>query len=243
MIISNNRALLRDLDAVALKQIPFASAVALTRTAEAAERALIAEMASTFDNPSPYIVRRGTFIKSANKSNLTAIVGIKNRDNGRGASPATYVKEHFFGGARNQKPFELALAGIGALPRGWKAIPGDGLKRDRYGSPDRKQLAEIIGALRSGMRSYKGRDKRMALVGYFVVAPGSKAARARHLRPGIYRRTQRGNAGALAPVFVFVQVAAYSKTLDLRTIVERVANTEFARHFDREFAKAVSGAR
>lgn len=225
------------------RQIQYASAVSLTRAAQAAEKGLRAAMTSTFDNPTPYI-GRGTYITPATKTRLEAVVGIKDRNNGSGASPATYVKEHFWGGARGQKPFERAISGLGVLPNGWKAIPGAGLKRDRYGSPDRKQLAEIIGSLAAGMRSYKGRGKRMALVGYFVVPPTAPAARARHLKPGIYRRTQRGaGGGALSPVFIFVRVAAYRKALDLKAIVEPAAEAEFRKQFDKVFAAAMRDAR
>lgn len=232
----------RRLAADARGQIPFATALALTRTAKKVEGALRGELGKVFDTPAPYVAR-GTFITPAKKANLEAHVGMKDENNGRGVSPAKYVRESFSGGMRGQKPFEVAMRAMGVLPAGWKAMPGEGLKRDRYGAPDRKQLAEIMGSLRTRMRAYKGRGKRMQAVGYFAIRPGDARAQSRHLVPGIFRRIQAGRGSALQPVFVFVTEAAYRVRLDLQKIGDDTVRDEFTAEFEAALARALESAR
>ncbi len=209
------------------KQSRFAAAVALTRTAKQVETRLQQDMASTFENPTPWVLK-GTFTKSATPQTLTATVGSKDRQ-------SLYVKEHFESGFRGQKPYELALVSIGALPSGYRAIPGSGMKIDNRGNPSRAQLRELIGSLSSRMQVAKGRGKNTKLVGYFAVMPGSLS----HLAPGIYWRQGR----AIKPMLVFVQQAGYRKVLDLPTIAADVVNKEFAQQFGLAFDQAMRTAR
>ena len=238
----NAAELSRHLSATAREQVPFATALALTRTAKTLERSMQMELGRVFDNPTPFVAR-GTFSTSAKKRELTATVGMRDRTGAGRAGPAMYVKESFSGGTRNLKPFERALKKLGALPEGYKAVPGDYLKTDRYGSPDRKTLAEIIGALSSGFSVHAGRGKRASLVGYFVVMPGA-AGRAAHFKyPGIFRRVQRGDERAVQCVFVFQTAASYDKRLDLPVLARAVVTRDFENHFKAALAQAQSKPR
>lgn len=233
----NAAALSRHLSATAREQLPFATALALTRTAKALERALQIELAQVFDNPTPFVAR-GTFSTLANKRELTATVGMRDRTRDGRAGPALYVKESFSGGARDMKPFERALKKLGALPEGYKAVPGADLKIDRYGNPDRKTLTEIIGALSSGFSVHSGRGKRAARVGYFVVMPGAAGRAAHFKQPGIFRRVQRGTERAVQSMLVFQTAATYRKRLDLPALARAIV----ARDFDRQFKAALAQA-
>lgn len=214
---------------VADKQARYAAAVSLTRTAKVVEKRLQTDMASTFDNPAPWIARQGTFVERADKQTLTARVGIKDRQ-------ALYVKEQFLaGGARGPKPFEKALSGMGVLPAGYRAIPGQGLKLDSRGIPNRAQLSEIFGSLASRMQVAKGRGKRMRMVGYFVVPVGSQS----HLHPGVWWRSGR----AIKPMLVFVRNAGYRKAFDLLQAAREVVNRDFERLFAEAFDNAMRTAR
>jgi hypothetical protein len=209
------------------KQARYATAVALTRTAQAVEKRLKSDMERVFDNPSPWI-KRGTYMKRADKATLTAEVGVQARQ-------ALYVKESFMSGARGQKPYEKALAGMGALPSGYRAVPGAGLKLDARGIPNRKQLSEMFGSLASRMQVYKGRGKRAKLTGYFVVPVGAS----RRLAAGVWWRSGR----AVKPILIFVRQAGYRKVLDLPRSAREVVNAEFARLFDAALAQAMRSAR
>lgn len=238
----NAAEVVKGLGALAQNQLPFATAVAITQTAKDVEKGLQTEIKTVFDNPSPYI-SRGTFSTSATKAKPEATIGMKDFGNARGASPARYVQESFGGGARGQKPFEIVLRSLGVLQAGWKAMPGEGMKLDRYGAPDRKVLAEIIGALKSGFSAYKGRGKRLAAVGYFAVPVGATRPQVQHLPPGIYRRIKSDSASAIQPVFIFVQAAQYQTRIDLKKIAQEVVRQKFEERFKAALERALRTAR
>lgn len=229
----DTRAATRWMSDMQRRQIPFATALALTRTAKLVEKSLQQELASKLD-ASPY-TKRSTFSTSATKTNLRAIVGIKDKKPAGGTAPAVLLKEHFGGGMRGNKPMEKAIALLGLLPSGWRIVPGAGMPLDAYGNPKRNAVRELIGALRSRIQVYQGRGKRMGLVGYFVVQVGSQS----HLDPGIYWRKGR----ALRPMFLFVQSASYSKRFDLPAMGRRVVDEQFASQFSAAFSQAISSAR
>lgn len=209
------------------KQARFAAAVALTKTGKQVEKRLQADMQQSLNNPAPWVAR-GTFTKSATKADLTATVGMRDRQ-------ALYVKEHFLAGLRGQKPYEKALAGMGVLPRGYKAVPGAGLKLDARGIPNRGQLREIFGSLASRMQVYKGRGKRVHAEGYFVVPVGSRS----RLHHGVWWRSGR----SIKPMLIFVQAASYRKVMDLPKSAAEVVNQDFARLFGEAFDQATKTAR
>jgi len=179
------------------KQARFAAAKTITQTAKEVEKQLVKDMQGTFDRPSPYTLK-GTFSTSATPAKLEATIGLKNK--GQRVPPAVLLKEHFTAGYRGAKPMERALAGMGALPKGWRALPGQGMRLDAYGNPRRAQVREILGSLASRMKIARtvgrGKKKTTQLQGYFVVPVGTKS----HLHPGVYWHAGR----SLKPMFVFV---------------------------------------
>lgn len=225
----------------ARKQVPFATALAITRTAKAVEQDLRGELGSKFDRPTPYVAK-GTFSTSAKKTDLTAWVGMRDQAR-RGGSPAQYVREQFGGGVRGQKPFERALSAMGALPEGWRAMPAAGIKTDRYGNPDRRTITEVLGALKRRVSVFAGRGKRMAQVGYFVVREGDSNPRVRHLSPGIWRRIARGKERATVPVFIFTTSASYQRRIDLPRITGKTVQRVFRAEFNRAIERAMRTAR
>lgn len=241
-IHDNLPQVLRGLTAFEQEQVPFALALALTRTGKEVETTLQQTLSSTFASPTPWIVR-GTFASVATKVKPETTVGMKDQAPARGPSQATYVKEHFSGGERGMKPMEVALRARGALPNGWRAMPGAGMKLDRYGNPDRKVVTEILGAIKRRMGVYSGRGKQAALVGYFVVKPGSSDPRVRQLEPGIWKRIDRPGESVVTPMFLFVSDANYSKRIDLARVAGAVVERRFPLQFDVALARAVETAR
>ena len=217
------------------KQVPFATAVAITKTAKSVEKRLQADMSRAFKSASPF-VQRATFSTSATKANLSATVGIKDKKPAGGTAPSVLLKEHFTGGVRGNKPFEKALITMGVMPQGYRAIPGNGMKLDAYGNPSRREIGEMLGALRSRMQVFKGRGKNVALVGYFVVPVGA----ASKLHPGVYKRIDRA---VLATMFIFVRRASYQKVIDFERDATRVVASEFQQNFDAALINAMRTAR
>lgn len=211
----------------AAKQVRFATAVALTRTAKKGSERLQKEMQRQFDQPTPWI-GRGTFSSGAKPVTLEARFGVKDRQ-------ALYVKEHFSAGRRAQKPFERVLRSMGVLPADYRAVPGAGLQLDSRGNPNRNQLREILGALKSRVAVAKGRGRRMQLQAYFVIPPGH----ASHLHPGVWQRTGR----AITPVLIFVAAAAYRRRIDLPRLAQKLVAQEFEAEFAKAFDQAMRTAR
>lgn len=217
----------------AQKQARYATAVALTRTANGVKEDLAAAMRAGLPGASPYTLK-GQYVRPATKARLEAIVGMKDIKPSRGTSPATLVREHFTGGRRGNKPMEVALRSAGALPSGWMVVPAAGMPLDAYGNPRKAAVVEVLGSLRRGVAVVG----RRAVKAYFIARPGDR--RTAHLAPGVYRRT---NNRAIQPVFLFIPPAAYRKRIDLAHIARRVVDRDFARHFDTAYRQALATAR
>lgn len=224
-----------NLSDMASKQVPFATAKAITMTARSVEGRLQKDMAGAFESASPY-VKRSTFSTSATKVKMEATVGLKDKKPSGGTAPSVLLKEHFTGGLRGNKPYEKAMIAVGWMPSGWRAIPGTGIKKDRYGNPNRKEIGEMLGALRTKLQIFKGRGKKAALIGYFVVPVGANS----HLSAGIYKRVARGS---IQPMFIFVKSAGYRKVINLQRTADEVVRREFQPNFDASFAEAIRTAR
>lgn len=225
----------RKLNDIGKKQVPFAAAKAITKTAKAVGQRFQSDMAGAFKSASPF-VKRATFSTSATKANLTATVGLKDQKQSGGTAPAVLLKEHFTGGLRGNKPFEKAITALGGMPAGYRAVPGSGIKLDAYGNPSRKEIGEMLGSLRTRMQVFKGRGKTTELVGFFIVPVGAKS----HLHAGIYKRLARG---AIKAMFLFVSKADYRKVMDMERSAREVVAREFNPNFDSAFADAMRTAK
>ena len=98
------------------KQVRYATAVALTRTATQIKAALPAELDRVLDRPTPF-TKRGIYLKAARRDNLTAEVGFMDRQ-------ASYLALQFTGGVRRptargiRLPGNIELNAFGNIPRG-----------------------------------------------------------------------------------------------------------------------------
>lgn len=238
-ITVDTRDALRYLDSVQRKQIPFATSVALNKTAKAAQEDIKTEMQRVLDKPKPYTLG-GTFMRPSTKTVLEAVVGLK--DQAASGRPAgKYLQVQVSGGARRTTGYELALTKLGALPAGQRAIPAKGAKLDRYGNLNQQQLTEIIGALKSGARVFKGKGKRAHAGGYFIARRG--VTQTAHLEPGIYYRIERAGQSAIVPVLIFTERAQYHKTLDIYRTVKRTVDKRFNTEFSSALQRALDTAR
>ena len=234
------------------QQIPFAVSVAVNTLAKLGQGAMHTAMQRAFDRPKPYTLG-GTFVARGNKRNPTATVGLIDKPKGAGRAPGKYLSPQIGGGNRPMAGYEVALRAIGALPNGYRAVPSERLKLDRYGNIQRKDLAEIIGALKTGLRVAAGRGKRAHLRGYFVALPGQRNTA--HLHPGIWLRVERAaptnskrkNSGkatsAVQPVLMFVQRTTYKQRLDVRAAVETSVRQNARAEMDKALEYAMSTAR
>ena len=242
----NTQALKRRLGDIVERQLPFASARALTQTAKQAQGAVRTAMTEVFDRPTAYTLN-STFVRPATKTKLAARVWLKD-EAVKAVAPAKYLLPQVEGGGRRQKRSEVALANAGILPPGWYLVPGKSVRLDGAGNVPRSIILQIISDLRAspdvGFRSNRltkrearERGKRFRESRFFVVKPGSKA------QPGIYRKIDSAFGRAAQPVFIFTAQPQYTRRLDFYGVVERVARANLEENFAASLADALRTAR
>ncbi|WP_339678300.1 hypothetical protein, partial [uncultured Zhongshania sp.] len=157
-------------------QIPFATAVGLTRTSKAAQGDLTNSIGSVFDRPTAR-TKSAVFSTSANKRNLRAQIGIKDKASG-GRAPADYLSAQILGGRRKAKGLERALQSRGLMRKGQMLAPRRDTKLNRYGNISKAQARAVINSIDSGGT---GRGRK------YVVKAGE----------GVYWRKGKGLKGFL----------------------------------------------
>ncbi len=194
-------------------------ATALTRTAHEVRVDVQREMAVVFDRPTPYTLR-SVRVEGATAARPEAHVFISEQRAPRDPSPAVVLKPQVEGGGRGMKGLELALQAIGALPSGWKVVPGQGARLDAYGNVSRGLVQQVVTQLRqsyvrTGPVNARGYARAVRKAGsrFLVIKPGSKT------QPGVYAADVVGRN--IVPVFVFVSRADYRKRLDFYGVAQR----------------------
>lgn len=254
---SGLRERLATLDRLEREQLPFAAALALTRTAQTVAEALRTEMQIVFDRPTPATLN-SLYIQAATKEKMEARVWIKDGRSagpggtavgregawGKGRAAIRWLTPEIFGGPRSDKGVEALLRRRGVLTQGQYVVPGDSLPRDQYGNIGRGKLNQIL----SGARLFTQE-------GYSANATGSKRSRAKshgkryfvmhdtNRKPfAVAERTGRGRAG-LRIVLAFTKRPTYGQTLDWFAVAERTADESLAVEFEKALAQALATRR
>jgi len=217
--------------ALATDQVPYATALALTRTAQFVQKELASEMDKAFDRPTPF-TKNGMRVVPATKSRLAASVDFKDRQ-------AKYLTPEVYGGPRGTKGFERLLQGAGILPSGWYAVPAQGVHMDRYGNVPGGTLTKILSqlnALKDSLQHESAEMRRRRNLTrqqgrYFAVIP-DRPARNR-LKPGIYERLGTTRIARVLPIFMFVrQAPTYRERYNFRQLGEIKARQRFPTEFE-----------
>lgn len=248
MIISVNidiRDALKQLADIKDKQLPFATSLAINRTAQKVKEREQHEIRDVFYRPTPFI-QNSIFIKPSNKTNLTARVGVKDNAFGKGIPAIKPLEAEIVGGERRLKRYEVALRAIGVLPDGYFTVPGEGAEIDSFGNMKAGQIRQLLSYFRAnrdvGSTSNSTDKTRAKLakntntkrgISYFVGSPGDGKAPL-----GIWMKVYSNFGTAIRPILIFVQSANYEAIFDF----ELVAKTTVDREIDGEFAKALDEA-
>jgi hypothetical protein len=226
-------------------------ATALTRTAQAVQKAEVAEMRDVFDRPTPYTLN-SIFVKPAIAANLEAQAGIKD-DYGGSRSALAWLRWHITGGQRTPKAFEKLLMRAGAMHTEQRVVPGKFARLDAFGNISRGQIVQILsqlridttaGSTRSLPRVLKGDNKATARAkantirrsygragGRYVAFPNGRG----RLKPGVYlneghnfgAKVGYGNSSRMRPVLVYVSKAEYEAgNFDFDYVGRRVVERE-----------------
>lgn len=225
--------LTRKLTAMQREQIPFATAKALTKTAQKVQAATVKEMQSKFDRPTPFTLK-SLWTKPATKRDLSAMVYLKDEPFGKNRlSMAQIIGHQFAGGARNGKSIEFWLRNAGLISAGEFIAPGDGARMDQYGNMSRGQIAQIMSQLRLGTdlgwASKSLRSKRaVKQAGAMFWSRGGR------LRRGVWMRAK----GSVIPLLIVVRTPNYRQRIDMQSIASRTVSE----HFSSEFSAALDDA-
>lgn len=255
--VTGIEALQKRLDKVSAGQLPFAMALALTRTAQDAKDALVNEMRAVFDRPTPYTLS-SHYVKAATKRDLSAKVYLKEFA-GKGTPAGKFLGPEIMGGHRVLKRFEMALRNKGLLPDGRYVVPGKACPMDAYGNPQRSVIIQVLSYLQAfGEQGYKANitearkaklakgSRRKQGFEYFVSrGPGtfSYSGRMQNLPAGIWKRTSFAAGSAVQPIFMFVKSPIYSKRYNFYEVAHRVAKSKFAGHFREAWREALATAK
>ena len=233
------------------RKIERCTAIALTKTAQHAQKAVIAEMPRVFDRPTPYALR-GTRVKPANykTGRMEASVEFKT-DTSKGNRAEQFLRAEVFGGARRPKRFENALRRMHILPAGMSIVPGGAMKLDAFGNIPAGEIVTIMRYLevfgQQGYRSnytaktrsrlkYKPKEGKLGFE-LIVIRPGSRPRRGgKPLHPGIWKRTFFATSSAIQPLLMFVRQPMYRSRLPLDRIRDQAVETHFSTEFGKAFA-------
>jgi hypothetical protein len=206
------------------RQVKYATAVALTRTAKRIQDLAEKEIDKVFDRPTKFI-QKGFFTKPANPANLEAVIGIKDRQ-------AKVLLPHIIGGGRDRKPFEERLAIDTSKAAGFW-VPGQGIRLNASGNLTMGQITQIAAGLK---RTGKYAD---VFVGVPVGHPGAPY--------GIWGRKTKGRGkkavSGIVPLLMRISAPTYRQRFDFKGIAEKHAQRIFNEEFDRAFRQAMASAR
>jgi hypothetical protein len=239
------------LDDIERKQLPYATARGLTMTIKDANEELVKQMSSRFDRPTPWTLK-GTYIKPATKTNLTASVEIKSDKLNAGAAAIDWLAHEIYGGQRILKRFEQLLIRANRMPSGTYLVPAKSMPLDQYGNVSRGEIQRVIADLSAqpfdasanstkGSRQRRARSRTKRAVFYFSTYPSNQ--KTSHLKPGIYQRTLLGFGSSVRPAFLFVSKAQYRVRLPFDEIVANKAKERWPIRFEEALAIALATAR
>lgn len=221
---------IKNLDDIEREQLPFALALAATRTAQDIQKAEKKLIAQTFDRPTKYTLN-SVWIKSATKKNPTAAVWLKDDwSSGLGGNNAAeYLSPHIFGGPRTAKKFEKAMRRKGLLKLNQFVIPANSAKLDRFGNVSGGQIGKMlsnIGAQHDARQNSKITNK----ISYFLFEndDGSMS--------GIWRRTPNG----IMPFMLFTNKApTYQKRFPFFELANRIMSKRLTLNFNKAMDEAL----
>ncbi|WP_325065248.1 hypothetical protein [Pseudomonas xionganensis] len=252
------RERLQTLDRLEREQLPFAAALALTRTAQEIQKGLRSEIETVFDRPTRATLN-SLYLQPATKEKMEARVWIKDGRStnaagnlvgkegqwGKGRAASTWLNPQVYGGGRGDKGFEKMLRRKGALGPGQYVVPGEKLGLDQYGNIGRGNLNKILsGAQLFTQEGYNAnatdsvRSRRKGNRRYFLIRKGSRPI-------GVAERLGRGQGSRnnIRIVLAFVRRPTYSQRLDFFGVAEKIAKDQLPVQFELALARALGTRR
>lgn len=205
------------------KQVAYAAAVALTRTAKAVQAEMPAVMDRQLDRPTPF-TKGGLFVSPARRDRLFAIVGFKDRQ-------ASYLRWQIQGGTRMPTRKAQRLPSAVGL--------------DTYGNLPKGLIGKLIAVARKESKLGKIKSRRIKVSNKLELFYGDpKDVGGHKFPPGIYKIVDLGSRQQLVPLIVFPAVAAkYKPRFRFHEAATAVVRREWRPQFDAALAEALRSAR
>ena len=231
-IKSDIKQLTKRLTDIQKKQVPFATALALTKTAQRVQREEVNTMKKVFKNPTPFILK-GIYIQRATKSKQYAVIGIRDKKS-KGISRIEFLAPHIYGQKRDNKSLEWLLKYRRLMPRNKYLVPARKAKKNQYGNVSRDTTKKILASLDRRLDTgKKSNNDKTNTNPYYIVMPGQG------MHPGIYFKNKSGTY----PVFLFVDKPSYKKRFPFFEVAERISQKYFPAEFNKALQTALSTAR
>lgn len=230
-IRSNVKDVSRWLDDAQKKQLPFATALAMTKTAKEVKVEEITTMKRVFNSPTPYALN-ALAVKPATKRDLIASVEFK-EFSAKGTPAKRFLNPQVHGGGRSLKSSERQLAPYMAGKR--FTAPAQGYPRDRYGNIPGSTINRILSHLNAN------RDATQNVTG----SKRSKAKRANSQFFGIPGKGvfERRSKNRIRPVLIFTKAPRYTKRFPFYETGARVVKDRFDVNFAIAWQRAMATAR
>lgn len=235
------------LDRKALKQMHFASVVALNRTGKIIKEGVLQVMKSRFDRATPYTMN-SLYVNQARKAQAVPEARIFFKDDTyKGTPAAKYLSPNVYGSARRHKRFEKAMIHKGMMPANKFITPASGAQLDQYGNVKRSQITKVMSAIQAfGEQGYQANRtgskrsmKKARKNDYFIGDPVG-------LGNGIWQRVGAGSGtmgGGVKPVFMFVDAPRYKVIVPFEKIAENMAEKHLPEQFAKAFDEAMQSAK
>lgn len=240
---SNVDQVIGELNAAGKRQVPFATALTLTRVAQMGKRVVVAEIGRVFDRPTARTMQALRVIP-ATKNNLAAEVSIKD-EAPKGTPASKYLRAEIEGGGRRDKSSERFMRQFGKLPAGMQWVPGSGVPLDQYGNVKGSYMVRLMSLLKVHNDPYlntteqsKKRNARKERPIYFIGRPGGG-----RLPMGVWQRFRFTFGTAIKPILIFTKPVQYKRRLQFTRIVQGVVDREFTGAFRVALREALATAR
>jgi len=250
-VVFDVNPLIKRLDAIKAVQVPFATSLALNRIAKGAKKAQQDGMRKSFNNPVPYTIN-SIYIKSSNKNNLNAEVGIKEFA-GKGNAARDYLFPQIAGGSAYATRFQKSLRAKGILAPGEYAVPtqSDFLRRNQYGNVTpgeyTKALFDLQAFRDSSAFAYRKNAnlKRTKPQRFFARTTAQYNSRGGNFYPGIYftNKVKSARLNKESAAFWFQSTPSFKGKYDFTGIGSKYALDNWNKEFGQALAQAIASAK
>lgn len=225
------------------KQLPFATAVALTSTAwliagrRGKKGDLELDLPKYIDRPRK---TNAFYAKKATKQSLTAEVRFKDsgRNPGTQVYPASYYYAQVFGGPRRAKAHEKSLRRMGILGSNEFTVPGTGMMLNKFGNLTGGTYSKILADVNA---TYTGGDDIGSGFGQRTTKAKKKKYFYHPTKPrGIWIRAGKRRA---YPALMFIKQPQYKKRFPMQRLVDDAVDRRFTKEFRKAMAYALRTAR